>query len=498
MSFLESIFRRHDRCELIIKCEAVALAVFQLYVCANDAVATKVTECIDLFEDELKECLAAERSEQLAHLLGDDDVNELERGEPATVLQALKQIANRVVTHASELVDLECLRLWDGASWHHLDCLSVHCGRALDDSSLAQMISYSRTSLRNMCALVLECGNETSRNALGSRANDVVRMFVNSGLLSGSGDQRSLSGTGLQFCMSEVTVQWWTVMEAVMDDVARSTRTDRGRLLQYLAIIRQLDCTKLSFQFPPKETQPVFHNFISRLVDVGLVLEHDNSTMIIISPFVTIAVAQQARCPWSRMALADKHGGGSQSEGFVHPDEEDTVITETNLRIFAYTRNSTLISVIDQFAQRENVVGGWLVCARLTREKFVSAVGRGITASQVLQFLTIKAHPAMKRRAIELSSGGLSSPPVVPQTIADQLHMWEAECRRIEFADNVVLLYALQQRHVDKIERRLESKGFKLSDAIVDRTPSGGGDQVQYLVVTARAYIEAVKPLMME
>jgi len=56
----------------------------------------------------------------------------------------------------------------------------------------------------------------------------------------------------------------------------------------------------------------------------------------------------------------------------------------------------------------------------ITRESVRQAFSVGITAAQILQFLEYNAHPQMRRRV-----------PVIPEAVADQVRLWEAEDKRV-------------------------------------------------------------------
>lgn len=61
-----------------------------------------------------------------------------------------------------------------------------------------------------------------------------------------------------------------------------------------------------------------------------------------------------------------------------------------------------------------------MVMGMLTRESVRDAFGNGITADQIISFMTAHAHAEMRKQS-----------PVVPETIMDQIKLWEMETNRM-------------------------------------------------------------------
>jgi transcription initiation factor TFIIH subunit 4 len=62
-----------------------------------------------------------------------------------------------------------------------------------------------------------------------------------------------------------------------------------------------------------------------------------------------------------------------------------------------------------------------LVVAALTKESVNTALASGISAEQIISFLRKHAHPHVAQRI-----------PVVPETVSDQLRLWETDRNRVE------------------------------------------------------------------
>lgn len=62
-----------------------------------------------------------------------------------------------------------------------------------------------------------------------------------------------------------------------------------------------------------------------------------------------------------------------------------------------------------------------LVAARITRESIRQAISKGITAEQIINYMTTNAHPQLRRNV-----------PVLPPTVVDQIRLWQIEGERMK------------------------------------------------------------------
>jgi len=82
-----------------------------------------------------------------------------------------------------------------------------------------------------------------------------------------------------------------------------------------------------------------------------------------------------------------------------------------------------------------------MICGMMTRQSVKSAMDKGITAQQILDFIQEHAHPTMIERAQENNKGSSSNSrnSVVPENVRDQLMLWFQETKK--FAVNDAKLY---------------------------------------------------------
>ncbi|RKP13822.1 transcription factor Tfb2-domain-containing protein [Piptocephalis cylindrospora] len=116
----------------------------------------------------------------------------------------------------------------------------------------------------------------------------------------------------------------------------------------------------------------------------------------------------------------------SGAEGGQEEGNEGFIILETNYRLYAYTDSPLKIAILNLFcslkARFANMVSG-----SVTRESVRRALSNGITADQIIQYLTANAHPHTRHQN-----------PILPLTVVDQVRLWELERDRFTAKSGVL------------------------------------------------------------
>ncbi|KAJ1671203.1 RNA polymerase II transcription factor B 52 kDa subunit [Coemansia sp. RSA 1694] len=259
----------------------------------------------------------------------------------------------------------------------------------------------------------------------------ILRM---SKLMEDSGeDGMKITNSGFQFLLQDSSSQVWTV------------------LLQYLRLaeMQDMDVVEvLNFTFQlislqlgrPYSTEALTRNqrkMLTELCDFGLLYQESASqfypTHFITSlssgsashsglpskgsdgsgPAATAAVSGRSAIPTTAS------GGGTTGE-LAKPSDQGFIILETNCRMYAYTESPLQIAILNLFVHLVNRFPNFITGA-LTRDSVRRALARGITADQIITFLTTHAHPQMQGRT-----------PVLPITVTDQIRLWEQERNRLK------------------------------------------------------------------
>jgi transcription initiation factor TFIIH subunit 4 len=83
-------------------------------------------------------------------------------------------------------------------------------------------------------------------------------------------------------------------------------------------------------------------------------------------------------------------GSGSKAQGFI--------VLETNYRLYAYTDNPLQTAVLNLFVSLKYRFPN-LVVGSITRDSVKKALVNGISAEQIISYLTTHAHPQMRKNA---------------------------------------------------------------------------------------------------
>ena len=117
---------------------------------------------------------------------------------------------------------------------------------------------------------------------------------------------------------------------------------------------------------------------------------------------------------FSSVLSANDDDSSSPTKGFI--------VIETNYRIYAYTSSLLQIAILQLFCRLSTRYPN-MVAGKITRESIRRAVSMGITAEQIIVFLSTHAHPQMHKNNPTM---------VLPPTVVDQIRLWQIEGERMK------------------------------------------------------------------
>lgn len=129
------------------------------------------------------------------------------------------------------------------------------------------------------------------------------------------------------------------------------------------------------------------------------------------------------------------------------------VIVETNYRVYAYTESPLQIALLAIFTHMNYRFPGFCL-GMLTRESVRSALKSGITAAQIINFVTVNAHPSVCK----------TDGPPVPTTISDQIRLWEKERDRYVLTDGYLYSQFLSQSEFEVLRNYARDAGYLIWD----------------------------------
>ena len=106
------------------------------------------------------------------------------------------------------------------------------------------------------------------------------------------------------------------------------------------------------------------------------------------------------------------------------------IILETNYKLYAYTTSPLQLDILALFVHVRGMLPNMLY-GIVTRDSIKSALNRGIKAKQIIDYLTVNAHPRMLQSE---NGGNIDRTTILPHTIIDQMYIWESEMDRLHAA----------------------------------------------------------------
>jgi len=189
-------------------------------------------------------------------------------------------------------------------------------------------------------------------------------------------------------------------------------------IVEVLALLLMLSTMELGQDYSTElltETQIVL---LEDLRDYGLVWQR-NSKSRRFYPTRLATTLTSALPTLLTPTHAARTGDEAPRETRGNPDQQGFIIIETNYRLYAYTDNALQIAVLNLFVAFKSRFPN-LITGALTRESVSRALNNGITADQIISYLSTHAHPQMRKNS-----------PVISSTVQDQIRIWENERNRV-------------------------------------------------------------------
>jgi transcription initiation factor TFIIH subunit 4 len=238
-----------------------------------------------------------------------------------------------------------------------------------------------------------------------------------------------ITKAGFTFLLQEANAQVWTLLLLWLQlaeadpTVAQDMPTEMLSFLFFLASMdlgRAYDTTALADQRK---------NMLPFLADIGLVYVPSHKPQ---QYFLTRLATNLINASTSVRTIAEGftaatalNSGSTLTLGSApSAPQKGTIIVETNFRIYAYTTNPLQIAILGLFAKLKQRYSD-MVAGVLQRRTIQAAVKQGITAEQIINYLTAHSHEQMRRRAMT------ENRPILPPTVADQIRLWQLETERM-------------------------------------------------------------------
>lgn len=317
---------------------------------------------------------------------------------------------------------------------------------------------YAKTKWESILHYMV--GNESANIPEG-----VLLLLQHSGLMEGSDLQNmKITNSGFQFMLQDINAQIWTLLLQYLS-MSDRLQMDHVDVLNFIFMLGSLELGRDYLSASLSDTQK---HMLQDLRDYGVVYQRKMTSRRFYPTRLATTLTSDASAIRSvsktmDMVISSAKGGAGHKGGNERPNTSDSaasngllsssfatessgfIIIETNFRLYAYTSSPLQISVLNLFVSLKtrfaNMISGYI-----TRESVRDALQKGIKADQIIQYLTVHAHPQM-----------VKNDPILPPTVVDQIKLWQIEMDRIRategylftnFADfneyNTIVNYANQ------------------------------------------------------
>lgn len=231
----------------------------------------------------------------------------------------------------------------------------------------------------------------------------ITHTFQRAGLLTTAigKEQFRITDKGFQFLLMDTNSQLWQIVREYVA-AAEDRGLDSGEMISFLL---ELGFHVVGEPYNMKTLTSMQQNIVNELAVLGLVQLQEGMKE---KWFVPTKLAANLS------ASLSESGSVQPLEGFV--------VVETNFRVYAYTSSKLQTEILRLFVRLEYQLPN-IVVGSLTKDSVNGAFASGITADRIVSFLQKHAHPQVAKKV-----------PVVPETVVDQIRLWEQDRNRVLLA----------------------------------------------------------------
>lgn len=251
-----------------------------------------------------------------------------------------------------------------------------------------------------------------------------VKQLLQAGHLVEIRDRRpEITKDGFAFVLQDVNTQVWHILILYVES-AEAIGMDSVEVLSFLFLLSSLE---LGRSYEKKHLTSNQLRTLTDLADFGIVYQESPDA----SHFYPTRLATTLTSDSS--ALSNPISGSlSGPTGTASKAGSGFIIIETNYRLYAYTSSPLQISLIALFTTLKYRFPN-LITGKISRQSIRRAIEMGITADQIISYLTTHAHPQMRKHNTSKNPSSMGVPPsILPPTVVDQIRLWQLERDRVK------------------------------------------------------------------
>jgi transcription initiation factor TFIIH subunit 4 len=265
---------------------------------------------------------------------------------------------------------------------------------------------------------------------------------------------------GFAFVLQDVNTQIWTLLFQYVEN-AEVFEMTKVEVLSFIFLVSSLE---LGLSYSRTHLSRTQLRILQDLSDFGIVYQPTNSSGTPLPSFYPTRLATSLTSD-SASTLGSTNSTLSSSLSSTQPSNSSPgfIIIETNYRLYAYTSSPLQIALLSLFVNLRSRHPN-LITGKMTKQSVQRAVKVGITADQIIAYLTSHAHPQMRRHAQLEQSKNTSAESnkvfsILPATVLDQIHLWQLERDRMQTTPGFLLKDFASKGEFEGVARYAEEIG---------------------------------------
>lgn len=281
-------------------------------------------------------------------------------------------------------------------------------------------------------------------------------------VLSGTasrGQTPHITKDGFAFVLQDVNTQIWTLLFQYVENAEVFSMT-KVEVLSFIFLVSSLE---LGLPYSSTHLTPTQLRILQDLSDFGIIYQPTTPSGSPLPSFYPTRLATSLTSDSVSTLSSTSATLSSPLTPKPTTSSPGFIIIETNYRLYAYTSSPLQIALLSLFTNLRSRHPN-LITGKMTKQSVQRAVKVGITADQIISYLTSHAHPQMRRHAQLESSKSTSSNSgrvisILPATVLDQIHLWQLERDRMQTTPGFLLKDFAAKNEFEGVARYAEEIG---------------------------------------
>eukprot|EP01119_Soliformovum_irregulare_P021085 TRINITY_DN6957_c0_g1_i1.p1 TRINITY_DN6957_c0_g1~~TRINITY_DN6957_c0_g1_i1.p1 ORF type:complete len:441 (+),score=73.77 TRINITY_DN6957_c0_g1_i1:121-1443(+) len=215
-----------------------------------------------------------------------------------------------------------------------------------------------------------------------------------------------ITTNGFQFLLKDTRSQIWTLLLSYLNTVENRDMNKK----EVISFLFQLSFLTFGKAYPIDSLTPTQQLVLQDLREFGLVYKRKSSSKRYYPTKLAVTL--------SSMDQIKATNTNDTGKGFI--------VLESNYRVYAYTTSELQIQILRLFVGMRYRLPN-MVMGVIARDNIREALINGIRADQIISYLRQNLHPQM-----------LNNKPPMPETVTDQIRLWEQERNRVSYSQGVL------------------------------------------------------------